>query len=264
MNRRKKTAKATETAILTKSRRRCAICFSLKRDLSTKNGQIAHLDGNRDNNAEDNLAFLCFDHHEEYDTKRSQSKGLTEQEVKVYREQLYQEVERLAPETNTPLAQVIPHCPLPPPKMQIIRSSHFGRLDSKDGRFALLLKVKFRNESTQPVLLQHFRIQDADSWHAPQLQTGNVFLYVPTNIFAAALRKEDDITEALHIPEMAEIERHAFFILPDQVEPFPGPKKLRLTVEALFVQRSPQRVTFTLTDRGEIEQEGGLGNQEYT
>lgn len=55
-----------------------------------KKGQIAHLDRDRTNNAEDNLAFLCLDHHDEYDSKTSQSKGLTEQEVKVYREQLYQ------------------------------------------------------------------------------------------------------------------------------------------------------------------------------
>jgi hypothetical protein len=60
---------------------------------------------------------------------------------------------------------------------------------------------------------------------------------------------------------MAEIKRHAFFILPDPSEPFPGPEKLHLTVEAMFVQRSPQQVAFTLTDRGGIEQEGGTGNQ---
>src|SRR5712691_6597571 len=92
MNKRKSIPKATETAILTKSARRCAICFGLQSDLSTKKGQIAHLDGNRANNTEDNLAFLCFNHHDEYDSMTSQSKGLTEQEVKVYRERLYQRV----------------------------------------------------------------------------------------------------------------------------------------------------------------------------
>jgi hypothetical protein len=63
---------------------------------------------------------------------------------------------------------------------------------------------------------------------------------------------------------MDERKRHAFFILPDPPEPFPGPERLHLTAEATFVQRSPQQVTFTLTDRGEIEQEGGPGNQEDT
>lgn len=99
----------TETAIVTKSRRRCAICFGLHGDRSKKRGQIAHLDRNRTNNVEDNLAFLCLDHHDEYDSKTSQSKGLTEQEVKVYRGQLYQEAAGLGLVTNTPSAQVTPH-----------------------------------------------------------------------------------------------------------------------------------------------------------
>lgn len=153
---------------------------------------------------------------------------------------------------------------LPPPQMQIISPSHFGRLDSKGGRFALLLEVKFRNVSAQPVLLQNFRIQYSDSWYAPQLHTGNVYLYVSTKIFSAALRNEDDITESLRIPEMAEIKRHAFFILPDPPESFPGPETLYLNAEATFVKKSPQQIAFTLTDRGEIEQEGETGNQEDT
>jgi hypothetical protein len=67
--------------------------------------------------------------------------------------------------------------------------------------------------------------------------------------------REDIITESLRIPEMAEIKRHAFFILPDPPEPFPGPEKLHLTAEAAFVQRSPQQVACTLTDRAKIEQD---------
>ena len=63
---------------------------------------------------------------------------------------------------------------------------------------------------------------------------------------------------------MDEMQRHACFILPNPPEPFPGPERLPLTAEATFVQRNPQQVTFTLTDRGEIEQEGGTGNQEDT
>src|ERR1044072_2588604 len=78
----------TQTAVLVRSRRRCCICFGLNRDTSLKVGQIAHLDHNNTNNAEDNLAFLCFDHHDEYDSKTSQRKGLTEGEVKTFREEL--------------------------------------------------------------------------------------------------------------------------------------------------------------------------------
>ncbi|MBA3007707.1 MAG: hypothetical protein KJ900_04280 [Proteobacteria bacterium] len=64
------------------------MCYGLNRDDSIKKGQIAHLDGNRDNNEPANLAFLCFDHHEEYDSTTSQSKGLQRAEVEQYREEL--------------------------------------------------------------------------------------------------------------------------------------------------------------------------------
>lgn len=40
-----------------------------------KEGQLAHIDRNRANNAEDNLVFLCLVHHNQYDTKPSQSKA---------------------------------------------------------------------------------------------------------------------------------------------------------------------------------------------
>src|SRR5262249_33160957 len=40
---------------------------------------------NPSNNDLDNLAFLCLDHHDAYDQKTSQSKGLTVAEVKRYR-----------------------------------------------------------------------------------------------------------------------------------------------------------------------------------
>lgn len=86
---RTKVPDATQAEVLVQSRRRCCVCYGLKRDEDVKKGQIAHLDGDRDNNAPSNLAFLCFDHHDEYDSKTSQSKGLHRKEVEVYREELY-------------------------------------------------------------------------------------------------------------------------------------------------------------------------------
>lgn len=71
------------------SRRRCCICFGLKRDEEPTRGQIAHLDRNPSNNDSDNLAFLCLEHHDEYDGRTSQSKGFTKTEVKAYRKELY-------------------------------------------------------------------------------------------------------------------------------------------------------------------------------
>jgi hypothetical protein len=79
--------------VLVKSRRRCCLCFGLKGDHGEKRGQIAHLDHNRINDKIDNLAFLCFDHHDQYDSITSQSKSIQINELKTYREQLYQFVE---------------------------------------------------------------------------------------------------------------------------------------------------------------------------
>lgn len=86
---RKSIPKSTETAVLVQSRRRCAICFGLDRDARLKSGQVAHLDKNSTNNAEENLAFLCLDHHDEYDSLSSQRKNFTIGEVKRFRDELY-------------------------------------------------------------------------------------------------------------------------------------------------------------------------------
>ncbi len=78
----------TEIKLLLNCRRRCCICFGLDRDHRVKQGQIAHLDKNNQNNDIGNLAFLCFTHHDQYDSKTSQSKGLTLAEVKAFKEEL--------------------------------------------------------------------------------------------------------------------------------------------------------------------------------
>jgi hypothetical protein len=54
---------------------------------------MAHLDQDPANSAAENLAFLCLEHHDQYDSRTSQSKGLTPQEVKCYRVELYQAME---------------------------------------------------------------------------------------------------------------------------------------------------------------------------
>jgi hypothetical protein len=77
-----------QTEVLVESRRRCCICFGLNRDTSLKVGQIAHLDRNSRNPMKENLAFLCFEHHNIYDSSTRQSKNLTIAEVKHYRAEL--------------------------------------------------------------------------------------------------------------------------------------------------------------------------------
>jgi hypothetical protein len=88
-NNRKKIPPGTELRILTLSKRRCALCFGLYGDIGVRPGQIAHVNRDRTNNLEDNLAFLCLPHHDEYDTKRSQSKRFTSDELRAYRAELY-------------------------------------------------------------------------------------------------------------------------------------------------------------------------------
>lgn len=83
-----------QTRLLAESRRRCAICYGLHHDLRSKRGQLAHLDHDPSNNNPENIAFLCFDHHDEYDSKTSQSKKLSMGEVLAYHKQLVAELER--------------------------------------------------------------------------------------------------------------------------------------------------------------------------
>jgi len=85
----KKNPKACKDVLL-KSRRRCCLCFGLEGDQGQKKGQVAHLDHDPANDRQDNLAFLYFEHHDQYDSTTSQSKSLQIGEVKAYREKLYQ------------------------------------------------------------------------------------------------------------------------------------------------------------------------------
>jgi hypothetical protein len=75
--------------ILDRSRRRCALCIHFDNDWKKKEGQIAHLDQDPTNCDEDNLAYFCLPHHDDYDTKRRQTKNLTEGEAKMARACLY-------------------------------------------------------------------------------------------------------------------------------------------------------------------------------
>ena len=97
MAKRKPIPKTVERDILTKSARRCCLCYGLEGDFEIKRGQIAHVDHDRSNNAEQNLAFLCFDHHDLYDTQTSQSKAFTAEELRFYKEALHADVQCLLP-----------------------------------------------------------------------------------------------------------------------------------------------------------------------
>lgn len=86
---RKSISPAIQTQLFEKSMRRCALCFGVNNDTREKAGQIAHLDQNNANPALENLVWLCLNHHDAYDGSTSQSKNYTYNEVKRYREKLY-------------------------------------------------------------------------------------------------------------------------------------------------------------------------------
>ena len=102
---RSKISRATETEVLVSSRRRCALCFGLHQTINLVKGQIAHVDHNPTNNSLDNLVWLCLQHHDEYDSRSSQSKGLTPSKLIHYRQELYARLEaeqsRLEPNRTT-------------------------------------------------------------------------------------------------------------------------------------------------------------------
>lgn len=94
-----------QTNILTKSRRRCALCFGLEGNTSEKRGQIAHIDGNNQNNRENNLVFLCLNCHDKYDSTNSQSKGHLKDELLYYKNQLEKWVKLNFPLPNLYLSE---------------------------------------------------------------------------------------------------------------------------------------------------------------
>ncbi len=85
---RKKLPDEVEIQVIVNSRRRCCMCYALERDTGIKQGQIAHIDRNSANDDLSNLAFLCLQHHDSYDSKTSQSKGFRPKEIKRYQEEL--------------------------------------------------------------------------------------------------------------------------------------------------------------------------------
>jgi hypothetical protein len=85
---------AIQHGVLDRSRRRCALCVHFNNDYGQKHGQIAHIDRDPSIVDEDDLVYLCLQHHDDYDSKRQQTKDLTEREVKTARDRLYEYIQQ--------------------------------------------------------------------------------------------------------------------------------------------------------------------------
>ena len=134
MSSRKKPTQDVQTEVLVASRRRCCICFGLHGDLRFKQqGQLAHVDRNPANSDGDNLAFMCLEHHDWFDTRPSQSKGPTPEEARRYRQELYDELrkrdEQHGPELTADVA----------PPVSVARG--FEPVPIDDNRLTMLWKV---------------------------------------------------------------------------------------------------------------------------
>jgi hypothetical protein len=86
---RKRPTTDVETSVLVFFKRRCCLCFFLEGRENVRRGQIAHINRKRNDSRFENLVFLCFDHHDEYDGKTRQSKAFTPSEVRNHRDHLY-------------------------------------------------------------------------------------------------------------------------------------------------------------------------------
>jgi hypothetical protein len=93
-----------------------------------RKGQIAHLNRNPNDHRFDNLVWLCFDHHDDYDGRTSQSKGLKAGEVRAHRDRLY---ERHNPKTQRNQVEEIrpPEPEVEPSNFETLRAHFPSELD---------------------------------------------------------------------------------------------------------------------------------------
>jgi hypothetical protein len=135
-----------------------------------------------------------------------------------------------------------------PPQIEVVRpGSYFGRLNSENGAFALLLKVRFRNESERVALIQSIRLRYAGACYEA-IPSRPDRLFTLHGWVVDFPRREDNIFVAPRIPPMDVVERFALFTLPEPPERWP--KNLEFTVKAKFIRRRVRKVAFMLIDRG--------------
>jgi hypothetical protein len=84
-------SRLVEKEVIVASRRRCCLCVFLDGRADVRKGQIAHLNQNPSDSNFDNLVYLCLEHHDEFDSRTSQSKSLMPEEVREYRDRLYEQ-----------------------------------------------------------------------------------------------------------------------------------------------------------------------------
>jgi hypothetical protein len=128
--RRKAPSEEVEIAVLWHSQRRCCLCFYLDGVFTPQQGQIVHIDRDPSNSSVENLAFLCLKHHDEYDSRRSQSKGFKPRELILYRDKFYEVVEEHVTRTKSTVSRA----PIPTPSnTEMLESLVIGKWQFQKG-----------------------------------------------------------------------------------------------------------------------------------
>jgi hypothetical protein len=122
------------------SRRRCCLCLFLHGRDEVRQGQISHLNHDASDSRFDNLVFLCLEHHNEFDGRRSQSKGFLIEEVREYRDRLYKRYEQFEISDGTDSTSITELEPLDRTSEYDFVRRHFGdglAFTQKPWRFGL-------------------------------------------------------------------------------------------------------------------------------
>jgi hypothetical protein len=213
---RKAVPQETQVEVLAACRRRCAICFGLNRDKAIKPGQIAHLDRDAANPSFDNLVFLCLEHHDQFDSKTSQSKGLTSDEVRRFREELATAIKH---EYHPPTPNLISDTGTPalaPQRLTIREKSASEILSNLEG---ITLSYQFREKVDGLYLGRwtrepgwHATVHDLPSklsgrlWHCSFTEVGSGTLVMASTIQdVSSLRRGDSVTVSGRISNVSQL-----------------------------------------------------------
>ncbi|MBW8050074.1 MAG: HNH endonuclease [Cytophagales bacterium] len=189
----------TEAEVMFKSNLQCCVC-------QKKGDHIHHLDSVRTNNDFDNLALLCFKHHNFATIKGSLSKKLSRQAIIKFREHHYQVIENERQKTlgalNNPIIELNEEALLTASKNAIIiieiekiKEEYFSANWDKREKIIGQLN-KFSNHSNFRIAFEVFEFLS----EAAGQTRGGMTYNMATSIFGTAL----DFSPSLHDEEKRE------------------------------------------------------------
>jgi hypothetical protein len=185
-------------------------------DISEKNGQIAHLDQDPSNCVEDNLAFMCLNHHSLYDSTTSQHRNYTIAEVKIGRAKLYEVVTQQKHDTAGEPYRVITNWEVRYPgglsDVSIVRHGQHASLE----RFAIGENFTLINDSPHQVSI---RVIFLIVYGCTQLAADPYSVHLPEwprLLKAFGISQKTQLLFPLNLPDRSAIEGHILIpIRPD-------------------------------------------------